>query len=105
MVSGGSGGEGSGPPNRAARTWSCSIRATVTTAPARPSSVTQMAHRLIDELFGLKRELFRRWITMLLAADSTVVFLGRFVQLEVTVGGKGLAPLAERLHFPGAASA
>ena len=38
---------------------------------------------------------------MLLAAHPAVVLLGRFVQLQVPVPGKGRAALAERLHFPG----
>jgi len=51
--------------------------------------------------FGSKRELFRRRITVLLAAHPAVVLLGRFVQLEVPVRGKGPAALAERMHFLG----
>jgi hypothetical protein len=48
-----------------------------------------------------QRELFRRRITVLLAAHPAVVLLGRFVQLQVPVPGKGRAALAERLHFLG----
>ena len=48
---------------------------------------------------SLKRQLFRRRITVLLTAHPAVVFLGRFVELEVAVRGKGLAALTERLHF------
>jgi hypothetical protein len=53
--------------------------------------------------FRLNWELFRRRIAVLPAADPAVVILGRFVQLQVPVPGKGGAALA--LAFLRASSA
>ena len=49
---------------------------------------TSISFRKLLESFGSDRELVRRRITMLLAPNPAVVFFGRFVQLEMAVGGK-----------------
>jgi hypothetical protein len=74
-------------------------------ASGNPGAVHAIANRSNRDTLkclatqSLQRELFRRRITVLLTAHPAVVPLGRFVQLEVAVRGKGLAALAQRLHF------